>query len=168
MGNFQIHEDENFYKYLKYIIELGTALETNEEIPTKFDKNNLIDFVFYSNKAVKKLRNIEDKINKNILEIENVLNFGNKEEKELMENIISKQNSLNLREKLLNWKKLREEKKISEISKILEKGKKIVLKGRKVIFDYPNYKNKSKIKKLTEKEDNDKKNNSTEIIVDYE
>ena len=168
MGNFQIHEDENFYKYLKYIIELGTALETNEEIPTKFDKNNLIDFVFYSNKAVKKLRNIEDKINKNILEIENVLNFGNKEEKELMENIISKQNSLNLREKLLNWKKLREEKKISEISKILEKGKKIVLKGRKAIFDYPNYKNKSKIKKLTEKEDNDKKNNSTEIIVDYE
>ena len=168
MGNFQIHEDENFYKHLKYIIELGTALETNEEIPTKFDKNNLIDFVFYSNKTVKKLRNIEDKINKNILEIENVFNFGNKEEKELMENIISKQKSLNLTEKLINWKKLREEKKILEIAKINEKGKKFVLKGRKVIFDYPNYKNKSKIKKPIEKEDSVKKNNFTEIIVDYE
>ena len=98
---------------------------------------------------------MEDKINTNILEIEKVLNYGNKADKELMESFILNQKNINKKEKLLKFKLLQEEMKMLEISKIFERGRKKVITGRKIIYDYPNNKSKNKIKKNTKKEDED-------------
>ena len=41
------------------------------------------------------------------------------------------------------------------MSKIYERSKKIVITGRKVIFDYPYNNNKTKIQKIIKKKDDD-------------
>ena len=156
--NYKFHENENLYNYLQYIIELGKEVQSDADIPPKIDKDYLNKFLFYPKKVMEKLRNTETIINQNILEIQNVLDYGSKEDKELMEQLIQKQKSINIRENQIKIKLLQEEMKKNDITKIFEKGRKIIIKGRKVFYDYPNYKDKNKIniKKIIkiEKDDN--------------
>ena len=155
MKNYKIHEDENLEEYLKSIKELGKEIETEGEIPIIANKKYLTDFAFYSEKILKKLGDLEDIINKNILEIDNILKYGNKKDKELMEEMIQKQININKKERQLEKKLKKEELKLLEISKIFERGEKKVVTGRKVIYDYPYNKNIVKIKKIIKKEDDD-------------
>ena len=168
--NYKIHEDENLYKYLKYIIELGKEIGATIEIPKNIDKSYLNDFVFYSGKTIEKLGSTESIINKNILEIENVLEYGNKEDKELMEKLILNQKNINKKENKLKIKLLQEEMKRLEIERIFERGKKLIIKGRKVILNYPNNKDKFKIniKKIIRNDDNiDLKYSDTSSEINY-
>ena len=155
MNNYKIHEDENLEDYLKFIIELGKEIETKGEIPKVANKNFSTDLAFYSEKVLQKLKGLEDIINKNILEIGNVLEFGNKNDKELMEKIIQNQININKKERQLENKLKQEKLKLLEISKIFKRGEKKVITGRKVIFDYPFNKNKIKLSKIVDKEDDD-------------
>ena len=93
--NYKSHKDEIFEDYLKYIIELSKEIEPKFEIPKIVDKKYLIDIVVYSEKVIKKLKDIENIVNNNILEIENVLEYGNKKDKEIMDKIILKQINTN-------------------------------------------------------------------------
>ena len=155
MENFKIHEDENFENILYYIIDLGKEIGNNEEIPLIIDKRNLTELVSFSKKTTEKLANIENIINTNILKIENILNYGKKEDKELMEKLILSQKNKNKREKQLKIQKMQEEMKILKNLQIIERARKIVIKGRKVCYDYPNMNNRNIIKKVIKRENDD-------------
>ena len=154
MENYNIHEYENFDNYLKYIIELGKEIGANSEIP-KIENRNLTEFAFYSEKVVEKLRNMEDIINNNILGIEKVLNYGKEKDKVLMESFILNQKNINKKEKQLKLQLLKEKMKMLEISKIYERGRKKVITGKKVIYNYHNNKKKIKFNKISKEEDED-------------
>jgi len=155
MKNYKIHEDENFDNYLNYIIELGKEIETNGEIPIITDKKYLTDLILYSKNILKILGKIENKINTNILTIENILNYGKIEDINLMKKLILNQKNKNKREKQLKIKEKQDEMKVLKNKQIIERAKKIVLSGRKIIFDYPSHNNKYNIKKVIKKENDD-------------
>ena len=152
--SYKFHENENFYNNLQYIIELGKEIGPDVDIPTKIDKDYLNEFLFYSKTIKEKLRNTETIINNNILEIQNILDYGNKEDKALMEQLIQNQKNINIRENQIKLKLLQEEMKKKDIAKIYERGRKIIIKGRKVFINYPINKDKIKIniKKIIKKE----------------
>ena len=154
MKNFRIHEDENLENYLNYIIELGKEIKTNLPIPILNDKHYLNEFVLYSKKTLLALENKEEIINSNILEILTILKNGKSEDKELMESLIMKQKNLNKKENQIRIKKRQEEIKNLKDKKTIEKANKYVVKGRKVILDYPMHKNRHKSEKII-KQDND-------------
>ena len=161
MKNYKIHEDENLENYLYFITDLGKEIGTNLPIPILKDKKYLNDFVAYSKKTLLALENKEEKINSNILEIQNILDHGDIKDKELMEKLILKQKNINKKENQIRLKKLQEEIKIKKDIKTIERSKRIVIKGRKVILDYPIIKNKHMIKKII------KKNNDDDIDYQY-
>ena len=99
MKNYKIHDYEDFEKYMSYIVDLGKELGTNSDIPKNIDKRYLTDLVFYSKKTLQKLGDMEEIINNNILNIENILKFGDKKDVELMEKIILQKKNINKREK---------------------------------------------------------------------
>lgn len=156
MKNFKIHEDDNLDNYLDYINELGKEIGTKLESPKKIDKRYLNQFVSYSKKTLEILGNKESEINTNILEIENVLNYGEPDNKEIMKKLILKKKNINKKEKQLELKQLQEKIKEIENKKIFERANKVVVKGRKIIFDYPIInKDKLKIKKIIKRDEND-------------
>ncbi len=155
MKNFRIHEDENLENYLNYIIELGKEIKTNCPIPILRDKSYLNEFVLYSKKTLLALEKKEEMINSNILEILTILKHGNSEDKELMESLIMKQKNLNKKENQIRIKKKQEELKNIKDKKTIEKANKLVVKGRKVILDYPIIKNRHKSEKIVKKDNDD-------------
>ena len=98
---------------------------------------------------------MENNINTNILKIENILNYGKKEDKELMEKLILTQKNKNKREKQIKIQKMQEEMKILRNLQIIERARKIVITGRKICFDYPKAKDRNNIKKILKREDED-------------
>jgi len=155
MKNFRIHEDENLENYLNYIVELGKEIKTNMPAPILKDKSYLNEFVLYSKKTLLALENKEEIINSNILEILTILKHGKNEDKELMESLIIKQKNQNKKENQIRIKKKQEEIKALKDKKTIEKAKKLVVKGRKVILDYPIIKNKDKSERIVKKDNDD-------------
>ena len=93
-------------------------------------------------------------INKCINEIDDIFKNGKNEDKILLENIINEKRKYNLREKQIEIKEMLEKKNNKMEYKILSEQK-IIIKGRKVIQDFPLIKNNKKKKKYTVKKNND-------------
>ena len=146
MKNFKIHEDESFDNILDIILDLGKEIGTKWPIPVSKDKKNLGDFVLYAKKTLETLKNKEVLINNGITEIENVLLYGNKNEKSLMEKSITEQKKINKRDNQLKTKQYIEEMKIKKNLRAIERAQKMVVTGRKV--NHSLFKNKKKIKKV--------------------
>ena len=72
-----------------------------------------------------------------------------------MKKLILNQKNKNKREKQLKIKEKQDEMKVLKNKQIIERAKKIVLSGRKIIFDYPSHNNKYNIKKVIKKENDD-------------
>lgn len=155
MKNYKIQNDENFDNYLHYIVELGKEIGTNVETPKIIDKKYIIDLATFSKKTLVVLGNMEDIINTNILKIENVLNYGLKEDIELMKKFILMRKSFNKREKQLKIIEMQEEIKRLEHLRIYDRAKKLVIKGRNIILDYPIGKYKNKVKKIVKNKNKD-------------
>ena len=98
MGNFKINENDDFDLYLKYIEELGIELGSSLLNSQGNDKKNMNEYVLYSKNVIREIKNLEDKVNEMISNIENIIVLGNKNEKELMEKIILKQKNINKKE----------------------------------------------------------------------
>ena len=99
-----------------------------------------------------------------ISNIENIIESGNKKDKELMLKLILDKKNINKSEKQLLFQKKEEELKLKQKLKIIERDKKFIIKGRKVIYDYPiNNKHNFKIKKIHES----KNENNTNIQYEY-
>ena len=146
MKNYKIHEDGSFEDFLDIILDLGKEIGTKWPIPVSKDKKNLGAFVLYAKKTLDTLKNKEVVINNGITEIENVLLYGNKNEKILMEKSISEQKKINKRDNQLKTKQYIEEMKIKKNLRAIERAQKMVVIGRKV--NYSIFKNKKRIKKI--------------------
>ena len=72
-----------------------------------------------------------------ISNIENIINKGNKKDKELMWSLIINQKNKNKKEKQILFKQKEEETKMKQRLKIFNRDKKVILTGKKVIWDYP-------------------------------
>ena len=164
MNNFKLNDSEDLDIYLKYIQELGLEIGSSSDNPQSCEKKYITEFVSYSKGIAEELKKTEDTVNEMISNIENIIESGNKKDKELMMKIILNKKNINKREKQLLFQQKEEESKLKQKLKIIERDKKFVLKGRKVIYDYPiNNKHNFNIKKIQET----KKENNTNIQYEY-
>ena len=86
---------------LTCIIELGKDIGTDFPIPNSMENENLIDFQLYAKKTLDVLKNQEALINNLICEIDNTIEYGNIDEKILMDKCIGDQKKVNKKEKQL-------------------------------------------------------------------
>ena len=164
MNNFKLNDSEDLDIYLKYIQELGLEIGSSSDNPQICEKKYITEFVSYSKGIAEVLKKTEDKVNEMISNIENIIESGNKKDKELMMKIILNKKNINKREKQLLFQQKEEELKLKQKLKIIERDKKVILKGRKVIYDYPiNNKHNFTVKKIRET----KKENNTNIQFEY-
>jgi hypothetical protein len=151
MKNFQLKETLDINQHLNYIQELGLEIGSTIQNPPKVDEIYLNEFIAYSKGIANVFKKTEYNVNDLISDIENVVEKGNKKDKELMWSFITKQKNQNKREKQILFRQKEEESKIKERLRILERDKKIILTGKKIIWDYPiTTKHKLKIKKNIE------------------
>ena len=159
MNEYRLNDSEDFVSFLDYIQELGTEIGSSVEKPQNYDKKYLRDFVLYSKGIAENFKKTEDKVNEMISNIENIIDSGDKTEKELILKLILNRKNYNKKEKQILFKRKEEELKIKQKLKIMERDKKFVLKGKKVIYDYPinNHQNNKflKIRKTSNIKDND-------------
>ena len=164
MKDFKLNDSEDFGIYLNFIQELGLEIDSTSEKPQSCDKKYLTEFVSYSKGIAEVLKKTEDKVNEMISNIENIIDSGNKKDKELILKLILNKKNINKKEKQLLFQRKEEELKLKQKLKIIERDKKVILKGRKVIYDYPiNNKHNFTVKKSRET----KKENNTNIQFEY-
>ena len=149
MRNFKISQNETMETILTCIIDLGKDIGTDFPIPISMDKNHLIEYTMYAKKTLENLRGTEVLVNDLITEIESTLEFGDKEDKNLMIKCIGEQKKINKKEKQLKLKLIQEEIKNQKNMRALKRANKVVVAGRKapMIFNMKN-KHKNKFTKI--------------------
>ena len=152
INNIKEYDIEETKKYLLYIIELGEIMHKQKSKVTKIE--SIGENLFYCNDTIKLLEEKEYYINKYMNEIENIFKNGNDEDIQLIENIINERKKFNKRQKQIELKKIQEEIRIKKNLNTINTNR-IIIKGRKVIRDFPLIKNQKKKKKIVVKKDNE-------------
>lgn len=152
MDNIKNYGAEDSKTYLAYIIELGESIG---EIKHKgINIESIGENLLYCNETMELLEEKEHYINKYINEIENVFNNGNSEDVMLIEKIINDRKKYNKVQKLFEAKQIQEEIRMKKNLKTINTNR-VVIKGRKVIQDFPLIRGQKKKKKITVKKDNE-------------
>ena len=165
MKNFKISQNEILETILTCIIDLGKDIGTKHPIPISMDKDHLSDFSLYAKKTLDHLKDLEVSINDLICEIENTVEYGNNNEKILMEKCIGEQRKINKKEKQLKLKMIQEELKNQKNLRALKRANKVVVAGRKAPMIF-NFKNKQKKRRIKNDEKMDEKINIHDITDD--
>ena len=151
--NFKVNDQEYLISYMEFILDLGTIFEKNEIsenfIPKGKKKENLIDYFIYCKEILNVLENKEILINNYVTYIDKILFHGNKEERILIQSAIDVQRKINKKENQLKAKRILDEKENARNLRAIERSQRMVIKGRKVILDYPLIKRNIKISKNT-------------------
>ena len=153
IGGFNIDDAK---RYLEYIIELweilraGGNMRKNKKIEVEVNE----DSMFYCKETLETLEEKELIINKYINEIDNVFKNGKNKDIKIIEDIITRRKKYNIKQKQKEIRKIQEEDEIKKKIKTFDEHK-IILKGRKVIQDFPMIKNNKKKKKYAVKKNND-------------
>ena len=142
-----------FDDFLNYIAELGVEIGVEGNIPKK-ERGDFEGFIIYAKKTFDVLEKIEFEINKYINNIEDILAEEEKKKENIMKEIILNQKNINKLDSKLSFKQLQEKMKLQKDLKIIEKSKKLVVKGR-ITYIYPNIKRIKKVKKVINKDEND-------------
>ena len=152
MSNIKNYDIEDSKTYLAYIIELGESIG---ELKHKgINIESIGENLLYCNETMKLLEEKELIINKYINEIENVFDKGNNEDVMLIEKIINDRKKYNKIQKLFEVKQIQEEIRMKKNLKTINTNR-IVIKGRKVIQDFPLIRNQKKKRKVAVKKDNE-------------
>ena len=152
MNQIKEYDIEETKKYLLYIIELGETMSKQKNKVTNI--GSIGENIFYCNDTIKMLEEKEYYINKYMNEIENIFKNGNDEDIILIENIINERKKFNKREKQIELKNIQEEIRMKKNFNTINTNR-IVIRGRKVIQDFPLIKNQKKKKKIVIKKDNE-------------
>ena len=165
MKNFKLSQNEILEMILTCTIELGKDIGTDFPIPNSMENENLIDFQLYAKKTLDVLKNQEALINNLICEIDNTIEYGNIDEKILMDKCIGDQKKVNKKEKQLKMKLMQEELKYQKNQKALKRMNKVVVGGRKapMIFNLKNFNTQNKTRNS---EKSDEKLNIYDITGD--
>lgn len=146
------YDIEDSKTYLAYIIELGESI--GEFKHKGINIESIGENLLYCNETMKLLEEKEHYINKYIDEIEDVFKNGNNEDVILIEKIINDRKKYNKIQKLFEVKKIQEEIRMKKNLKTINTNR-IVIKGRKVIQDFPLIRSQKKKKKIAVKKDNE-------------
>jgi hypothetical protein len=146
MNNLKIQEDKKIEEHFEFIIDLGK--EITQKMPRRSLKNNINGYLGYCKNVLKTLEEKEVNINNYINEIELILNYGEKDDKILVEKCISDIKKINKKENQLRIKKKQEELENEKNMKNIRRAQRIVVKGRKVATIFPSIKHVRKIKKI--------------------
>ena len=144
------YDIEDTKTYLKYIMEFWEILLGNKNKKTKKSKNMEImeEQLFYCDETLKELEKKEIIINKYINEIDNIFKYGKKDDKDLIEKIINDKKKYNIKKKQIEINKIQEEIQLKKKFQTIDEQQRIIIKGRKVIQDFPLIKNNKKKKKI--------------------
>ena len=139
-------------KYLNYIVDVGNKILENKTLSINninMDNNNemIENGLIFCEEIIKALEDKENIVNNYINKIEEIYNTGNNDDICLIEKIINERRKLNIRVKQNEINKTKEDLKKKNFFKNFE-NQKIIIKGRKVIQDYPLFKNRNNKKKI--------------------
>ena len=153
MKYLKVKSSNEIDDYIDYIIELGK--EINDKIPIKNIKNNN-GYVLYCRNILLTMEETEININKYINEIEAILNYGEKNDQNLVQNCIIEIKRINKRENQLRLKRKQEELEKEKNIRYMKRAQRIIVKGRQASPIFPLIKHVHKIKKINlKKNDNE-------------
>ena len=156
-NKIQTKENKYFKDFLTYITQLSKILDIS--VSNHHTDDTILDYLKYSKEILDILKNKERIIDKYTKEIENLTNSENKNEKLMIEKIISTRRKENLIKKQSLIKQINEKKIELNKIKTLNKIKKKIIKGR-ILIDYKNINSpKKKVEKKIEVHDDDDNNN---------
>lgn len=135
MKNFKTIQKSEVEEYMEYILDIGNEITNKKH--KEFELVDILDTIARCKEITFALEDKEIKLNQLVLEIENVLKNGNKEEKNLMEKVILKRKMKNKYENQLRLKKEQDVKDLSKKISALQRGKRIIFKGRKLFNEAP-------------------------------
>ena len=153
MKNLKVHEDDEINNYIGYIIEIGK--EIINKIPKKRQKYNINRYIGYCKNVLKAMEEKEVTINNYINEIELILNYGENDDKILVEKCISEIKKINKKENQLRIKQKQEQLENEKNLRYIRRAQRIVVKGRKVSPIFPKIKHVNKIKKININKDDE-------------
>ena len=141
-----LNENNKLNKYnikincVDLVYEIGDILKINK---TNYNKNDVREIMIYFKKISEALENKEKVVIKYIKEIENLYKNNNNKNIEILNGIIETIDKNNSIDKYRLEQKIMKEKYEKKMEEVLN-NQRYVLKGRKVIFDYPIKKIKTK------------------------
>ena len=145
--NNKLKYEETMNEYMEFIVDLGRC--TGLELKNKNNKNTLEgekDYHIFCQNTLKCLKDKEKNVNEYINKIDNILKYGESEDKELITKVISNVKKDNKLKKMINVKQQKEELNNKKRLNDIKRSEKYIICGKKVIPDYPFNINKKKKK----------------------
>ena len=155
MKEFQINNISEVEEYLKYIIDLGHEIGIESQKNNLNKNNNITEYLYYCKDTLSILEKKEILINEYIKEIENIINYGDENDRNIIEKLLFDRKKLIKKEKQLMLKKQQDDYEEKKKLKAVERAKRIVIKGRKVFEDVAPWQNKKKQIKLNESDEDE-------------
>ena len=141
---FQMNNNSEIEKYLHYIIELGNEVGIEDQKSTTNISNNITDYLYYCKDTLAVLEKKEILINGYIKEIENIIKYGDENDRNIIEKLLFERKKLIKKEKQLMLKNQQDEHERKKKMRAIERAKRIVVRGRKVFNNAALWKNKKK------------------------
>ena len=147
-------------EYLDYIIELGNEVGIDmKKIKSKINnQNQIIESTQICKETLNLLEQKEFLVNSNIKFIENIIKYGNEQDKGIIESQIYERKKFIKKGKQAKLREMQEREERNKALKAIEKARKIVLEGRKVFPDIPLFKHKNKNKKYLDEKNIEEEN----------
>ena len=148
--------EKNIYEYIGYINEIGKSLGI--ELPNKINKDMVLfikNYNLYCKNIMENLGLKEKYVNEYIRKIDNVLENGENDDKELILKALSDIKKENKYKKIISIRKQKEELDNMKRLNAIKRSEKYIIKGRKINIEVPLNKNKKNIQKKIKKKNND-------------
>jgi hypothetical protein len=155
MKEFQMNDVSETEQFLHYIIDLGNEVGIEGQKSSSNKNDNITEYLYYCKDTLSILEEKEISINKYIKEIENILKYGDENDRNIIEKLLLERKKLIKKEKQLMLKKQQDEHEQKKKMKAIERAKRIVIRGRKVYHDIPPWQNKKKDIEKNENDDDD-------------
>lgn len=154
--NDKLKYEQTMNEYMGYIVDIGRC--TGLELKNKNNKNTLEgekDYHIFCQNTLKCLKDKEKNVNEYINKIDNILKYGESEDKELIIKAIANVKKDNKVKKMINVKQQKEQLNNMKRLNDIKRSEKYIICGKKVIPDYPFNLCKKKKKKIINKQNID-------------
>ena len=156
MKEYQINNISEVEEYLNYIIDIGNeiGIESQKNSLNK-SGSNVTEYLYYCKDTLSILEKKEILINEYINEIENIIKYGDENDRNIIEKLLFERKKLIKKEKQLMLKKQQDDYEEKKKLKAMERAKRIIIRGRKVFADVAPWQNKKKHVHLKEDDEDD-------------
>ena len=144
MKEFQMNNNDETEEYLHYIIDLGNEIGIENHKNTSNKSDNITEYLYYCKDTLSTLEKKEILINEYIKEIENIIKYGDENDRVIIEKLLFERKKLIKKEKQLMLKKQQDDYDRKKKLRAVERAKRIVIRGRKCFENVALWKNKKK------------------------